>query len=120
MGSIPPTEELLHKIRNRGETILRDATDAAGPATGTNLSETSAAPALIAASGHSRFTAMFGGSVTTALAGHSRCPVVSVRGRTWDLPIAAKLPVVTGVDGSPGPRSRSLPRSTRPAPGVRN
>ncbi|WP_235096884.1 universal stress protein [Amycolatopsis decaplanina] len=117
LGSVPPTEEFLRKIKNHGETILREAAEtvghAHGPAVRTHLSDDSAAPALIKASDtarlivlgsteHSRFTALFGGSVTTALAGHARCPVVSVRGHTWDLPDSWKRPVVVGVDGSPG------------------
>ncbi|MFI9450738.1 universal stress protein [Amycolatopsis sp. NPDC052450] len=116
LGSVPPSDELLRKVKNRGETILREAADTVGhassPAVTTHTADDSAAPALIEASGtarlivlgsteHSRFTALFGGSVTTTLAGHAHCPVVSVRGRTWDLPAAAKQPVVVGVDGSP-------------------
>ncbi|OKK01357.1 universal stress protein [Amycolatopsis sp. CB00013] len=116
LGSVPPSDELLRKVKNRGETILREAADTVGhtygPVVTTHLSDDSPAPALIEASEtarlvvlgsteHSRFTALFGGSVTTALAGHAHCPVVSVRGRTWDLPAAWKQPVVVGVDGSP-------------------
>ncbi|MFD6066929.1 MULTISPECIES: universal stress protein [Amycolatopsis] len=116
LGSVPPSDELLRKVKNRGETILREAADtvgrAYGPVVRTHLSDDSAAPALIEASGiarlivlgateHNRFTALFGGSVTTTLAGHSHCPVVSVRGHTWDLPTAWRQPVVVGVDGSP-------------------
>ncbi|MFD5247680.1 universal stress protein [Amycolatopsis sp. NPDC058340] len=116
LGSVPPSDELLRKVKNRGETILHEAADtvgrAYGPVVRTHLSDDSAAPALIEASGiarlivlgateHNRFTALFGGSVTTTLAGHSHCPVVSVRGHTWDLPTAWRQPVVVGVDGSP-------------------
>ncbi|WP_245193291.1 universal stress protein [Amycolatopsis alba] len=116
LGGVPPTDDLLRKIRTRGEAILREAADTAGhahgPALETHIADDSAAPALIETSGtarmivlgstvHSRFTSLFGGSVTTALAGHARCPVVSVRGRTWDLPAAWQRPVVVGVDGSP-------------------
>ncbi|WP_228688162.1 universal stress protein [Amycolatopsis keratiniphila] len=116
LGSVPPSDELLRKVKNRGETILRETADTVGhtygPVVTTHLSDDSPAPALIEASEtarlvvlgsteHSRFTALFGGSVTTALAGHAHCPVVSVRGRTWDLPAAGKQPVVVGVDGSP-------------------
>ncbi|MFI7117399.1 universal stress protein [Amycolatopsis sp. NPDC049868] len=118
-GSVPPSDELLRKVKNRGEAILREAADTVeyphGPVVRTHLADDSVAPALIKASGtarlivlgsteHTRFTALFGGSVTTSLAGHSHCPVVSVRGRGWDLPSAAKLPVVVGVDGSPAAR----------------
>ncbi|WP_037310017.1 universal stress protein [Amycolatopsis orientalis] len=112
LGAVPPTDELLHKVRVRGETILREMTARLDdPAVDTRLADEPAASALIEASGgarlvvlgtteHSRFTALFGGSVTTALAGHARCPVVSVRGKTWDLPGARKRPVVVGIDGS--------------------
>ncbi|MFK0246060.1 universal stress protein [Amycolatopsis azurea] len=120
LGTVPPTEDLLRKLEHRGDSILREAADAVtradGPAVTTRLCEESAVPALLGASdtarlivlgstGHSRFTALFGGSVTTALAGRARCPVVSVRGRSWDLPTAGERPVVVGVDGSRGARA---------------
>lgn len=114
LGAVPPTDELLLKVRARGKAILRETTadSADGSAIESMISDDSTAPALIEASRtarmivlgateHSRFTALFGGSVTTTLAGHAHCPVVSVRGRTWDSPAAANRPVVVGVDGSP-------------------
>ncbi|OXM45414.1 universal stress protein [Amycolatopsis alba DSM 44262] len=112
--TVPPTEELLHKVRVRGESIAREMTEVAEhvavSAVETRISDDAPALALLDVSRdarmivlgsteHNRLTSLFGGSVTTSLAAHASCPVVSVRGRTWDLPGARNRPVVVGVDG---------------------
>lgn len=116
--TVPPTDELLHKVRVRGDAILREATgfatteSADGAVLDSRLVDDSPARALLDAAGsarlivlgaaeHSRLVgALLGGSVTVALAGHASCPVVSVRGVNWDVPASNRRPVVVGVDGS--------------------
>ncbi|MFD8496033.1 universal stress protein [Amycolatopsis sp. NPDC059657] len=113
---VPPPEGLKDDLRQRGWKLLREARTAAGSVPGvevrTELRTDSAAPVLVDASekaelvvvgesGHNRATAVLGYSVTTAVAAHAHCPVVSVRGDGWDRPSAKDLPVVVGVDGSP-------------------
>ncbi|NLU82528.1 universal stress protein [Rhodococcus sp. HNM0569] len=50
--------------------------------------------------GHGEFTGLIVGSVSSALATHSQCPVAIVRGRTLDGAPPNMGPVVVGVDGS--------------------
>jgi nucleotide-binding universal stress UspA family protein len=47
------------------------------------------------------FTGLLIGSVAVALAAHGSCPVVVVRGATYDSPPPLEGPVVVGIDGSP-------------------
>jgi nucleotide-binding universal stress UspA family protein len=47
------------------------------------------------------FTGLLIGSVAIALAAHGSCPVVVVRGATYDSPPPLEGPVVVGIDGSP-------------------
>ena len=47
------------------------------------------------------FTGLLIGSVAIALAAHGSCPVVVVRGATYDGPPPLEGPVVVGIDGSP-------------------
>lgn len=116
--TVPPTDELLRKVRVRGEAILREATalataeSAEGAVLDSRLVDDSPALALLNAAGsarlvvlgaaeHSRLVgALLGGSVTAALAGHASCPVASVRGVNWDMPASNGRPVAVGVDGS--------------------
>ncbi|GAA4544908.1 universal stress protein [Amycolatopsis samaneae] len=112
---VPPPEHLVLELRNRGHQLLRQARNAAKATADAEvhlrLSEDTAAAALLELSGearmivlgaseHTRVGAVFGDSVTLALAAHAHCPVVSVRGGA---PAAstATLPVVVGVDGTP-------------------
>lgn len=111
---VPPPEGLKDDLRTRGWKLLREASaearSVAGGEVKVELRSDSAAEVLVDASakaellvlgesGHNRVTTVLGYSVTSALAAHAHCPVVSVHGDGWDTPSAKYLPVVVGVDG---------------------